>query len=160
MTKKRSFGCNRPSGFDFGAYASFVGCEIFSEKIRKLLCRCIKGCLVGSNIAGNQYFGRHVWAFAHHFEAEHRIALSFRLAECSAMDGVDDRASVGQLDALPGAIGSPAPPSVHQPNPCTVLFHLGGKQFCVFVWMPHKKRAENVAEGSFTPISVPATFAV
>src|SRR5271166_3312020 len=55
VTKKRSFGCNRPSGFDFGAYAPLVGREVFDEKICKLLCRCIKGGLVGPNIAGNQY---------------------------------------------------------------------------------------------------------
>jgi len=56
---------NRPGGFDFGAYASFVGREVFCEKIRKLLCGCIKGRLVGPNIARNQYFGGYVWAFAH-----------------------------------------------------------------------------------------------
>ena len=31
-----SFGCNRSTGFDFGAYAPFVGREVFDEKICNL----------------------------------------------------------------------------------------------------------------------------
>src|SRR5262249_6667155 len=71
----------------------------------------------------------------------HWIALSLRLAECSTVDGIDDGASVGQLDPLPGAIGASAPSGVYQPHACAVLFHFGGKQFGIFAWMPHKERA-------------------
>src|SRR4029077_13498888 len=112
---------NWSGGFDFGTHASLVGREVFGEKTRKLLCRRIKGRFVGPNIARNQYFVWHVWAFAYHIEAEHRIALSFRFDKCPTMDGIDDRASAGQLDTLPGAVAAPAPASVHQPYACAVL---------------------------------------
>jgi hypothetical protein len=69
------------------AYARFVGREVFDEKIGKLLCRCIKGRLVGPNIARNQNFGGRVWAFGYQVEAEDRIALGFGLDKGATADG-------------------------------------------------------------------------
>ena len=97
-------------------------------------------------------------------QTEDRIGFGRSCPQRARVDRVDDRAGLAELHPLPDSRRPAGPAGVDQPDARLVLLHLLGEQLGVLAGMPDQERpaeaAENVACGSVTPISVPATLAV
>jgi hypothetical protein len=126
----------------------------------------VVGGLVGPGVLRRQDLGRHAGA-ASSARAARRSdrATVAAFAQRAVVDRVEDRARVLELMRLPTPWPPPLQPvltSQALANRALAIFAASSSAYLVGCQTMNAapKHAENVASGSFTPISVPATFAV
>ena len=98
---------------NFLVHASFVLPEILDKQPCKLSGSRIVGAGVGPSITWPQYLTWHGRAFGHRLKSKDWMALSFSGVKLTAVNGVDNRARVRQLDSLACAVGSASPARVN-----------------------------------------------
>src|SRR5262249_36984732 len=94
---------------------------------------------VGPAFSRAQNFWRDTGALDDDVETEYWIALSFRLGERTAVNGVDNGTRIFKADAFADPISTPTPAGVHQPDPRLVLSHLFRKQLGVLARVPNEE---------------------
>src|SRR5262245_10135008 len=96
------------------AGAAFVFLEVIDKQLREFFRRRIVRGFVAPGVARPQDFRRHAGARRHHVEAKHGIAFGLSAGQGAAMNGIDDAAGVGELDALADAVSAATPARVDQ----------------------------------------------
>jgi len=149
--------------FDAFGCMGFEALEILIEQAREFLGGDVVFGFVGPGVARVEHFARDVGHALGDHQAEERLAGEF-VRDATFDRGVDHRARVRDLHARTDAVRAARPAGVDQPADDVEFVDLLAEQARVDRRMMHHERApkqvENVACGSVTPRSVPATLAV